>query len=195
MDGLDSFVKAIASLGLKQVDLAIAFMWYFDRTGDESEFSPGSIAEIIHEQGFAKPNVSRLRTQLAAHRQTIKGKITNTFKISIAARNALNGEYEKFVTAPQKHEIRFSIIPKECLSNTRGYLEKLAEQINGSYELGYYDCCAVMMRRLMESLVIEVYASQGREQEIKINNEFCGLETLIDKICSDNKVHLARGMK
>lgn len=50
---------------------------------------------------------------------------------------------------------------------TRGYLEKLAHQINGTYANAWYDACAVMIRRFVETLIIEAYEAHGIEANIK----------------------------
>ena len=39
--------------------------------------------------------------------------------------------------------------------DTQGYIEKVTHQINGAYTNGWYDTSAVMIRRLIETLIIE----------------------------------------
>jgi hypothetical protein len=73
------------------------------------------------------------------------------------------------------------------------FFEKMIDQINGTYHFHYFDACAVLSRRLMESLIIKVYLSKGRETEIKdADNKFKGLEFLIAKISSDYRDKLGR---
>ena len=50
--------------------------------------------------------------------------------------------------------------------NTRGYIEKVSHQINGSYQHGWYDASSVMIRRLMETLIIECYEAHSLESKI-----------------------------
>lgn len=85
-----------------------------------------------------------------------------------------------------------SIIPNEWVAGTRTYLEKLVHQINASYEYGLSDACAVLCRRLMESLIIEIYIHDGRQHEIQQNGVFIFLDKLIKYITSDKKVTLGR---
>ena len=47
-----------------------------------------------------------------------------------------------------------SVLPNSLVAGTRGYIEKVVFQINGSYEKGWFDACAVMMRRLLETLIV-----------------------------------------
>jgi hypothetical protein len=71
-------------------------------------------------------------------------------------------------------------------------LERLVAQINASYDLGLYDACAVLCRRLMESLILEVYISQGRHAAVQSGGVFVALERLINIICADPAVTLGR---
>jgi hypothetical protein len=89
-----------------------------------------------------------------------------------------------------------SILPRELFLNTRGYIEKVVFQINGSYDQGLYDCCAVMCRRLGETLIIETYESQGRAKEIKgADDNFLMLNGLLAVLNKDITIHLGRNAK
>jgi len=52
----------------------------------------------------------------------------------------------------------YPILPYILFENTRGYLEKINHQINACYRNTCYDACAVMIRRLTEILIIEVFS-------------------------------------
>jgi hypothetical protein len=89
-----------------------------------------------------------------------------------------------------------SLLPRELFLNTRPYIERVVFQINGSYDHGLYDCCAVMCRRLGETLIIELYESQGRAKEIKGADEnFLMLSGLLGVLNRDNTIHLGRNAK
>ncbi len=88
------------------------------------------------------------------------------------------------------------VIDPALVAGTRGYLEKVAVQINGTYEHGWYDACAVMLRRFVETLIIETYIEKARVSEIKkTNGDFYSLKRLIDVACSDNDLNLSRDTK
>lgn len=89
-----------------------------------------------------------------------------------------------------------SVLPRELFINTRGYLEKVVHQINGSYDYGFYDSCAVMCRRLGETLIIEIYETQGRATEIKgADDNFLMLNGLLGVLHKDQSIHLGRNAK
>ena len=89
-----------------------------------------------------------------------------------------------------------SVLPRELFARTRGYIEKVVSQINGSYDQEFYDCCAVMCRRLGETLIIEVYEAQGRAAAIKDGDDnFLMLSGLLGILKKDGTIHLGRNAK
>lgn len=88
------------------------------------------------------------------------------------------------------------VIDPSSVAGTRGYLEKVAHQINGTYENGWYDACAVMLRRFVETLIIETYIAKNIEGRIKdASGDFLTLQMLIDKARSDPDLNLSRNTK
>jgi hypothetical protein len=89
------------------------------------------------------------------------------------------------------------ILPHAMVRGTRGYIEKVVYQINGCYEKGWFDGCAVMMRRLIETLIIECYEKYGIPEKIKkpATGDFLYLADLIDKVTQEPKWNLGRNAK
>lgn len=75
-----------------------------------------------------------------------------------------------------------ALFPLEIVKDSRTYIVKIAEQAAGCYDLGYYDASAVMLRRLLETLIIECFEAHGISSNIK-NSEgnLLFLEDLITK--------------
>ncbi len=88
-----------------------------------------------------------------------------------------------------------AIIYKPLVKNTRGYIEKIANQINGTYEKGWYDACAVMIRRLIETLIIEVFESKKAEEKIKSNDNYMYLRDMIRITLAESSLNLSRNTK
>jgi hypothetical protein len=191
MNDRKTFSSELAKLTLAHVDRAVAFLWYYRNSQEFDERSAGELAKDIHDDGFPKPNVTRLREDLKKSKFTISGKRKQTFQIDLRRIDALDEKYSKLLNV-KKYTPTSYIIPKEDVDKTRKYLEKIVHQINSSYELGFYDCCAAMMRRLMESLIIEVYISEKRKDEIQNAGSFFMLDALIHYICSDSAITLSR---
>jgi hypothetical protein len=88
------------------------------------------------------------------------------------------------------------VLPQILFHSTRGYLEKVVYQINCCYENTCYDACSVMIRRLIEILIIEVYEHHSLEQKIKDNaGEFFLLEELTNRFLAEPSWNLSRNTK
>lgn len=89
------------------------------------------------------------------------------------------------------------ILPHALVRRTRGYIERTVYQINGCYEKGWFDACAVMMRRLIETLIVECFEKHGLTSGIKDQRtgEFLFLKDLIDKLLQEPAWNLGRNTK
>lgn len=102
----------------------------------------------------------------------------------------LRSQIEPFIENGKisKIPITDTIIPMAIVKGTRGYIEKIALQANGCYELGWFDACAVMIRRLVETLIIECFEYHKIDAKIKdVNENYFHLKYLID-ICLKEKI-------
>jgi hypothetical protein len=89
-----------------------------------------------------------------------------------------------------------SILPFAMVRGTRGYIEKVTNQINGCYEKGWFDSCAVMMRRLLETLIIECFEKHGIAATIKDSKgDFLFLRDLVTRMLQDSAWNLGRNVK
>jgi hypothetical protein len=88
------------------------------------------------------------------------------------------------------------VLPASLARGTRGYIERIVNQINGSYEKGWFDSCAVMIRRLIETLIIEVFEHHNIASNIKDPaGEFLYLNDLIGRVISEPTWNLGRDTK
>ncbi len=74
-----------------------------------------------------------------------------------------------------------TILPDALFADLSLNIQTLCKQINASYENNLYDCTAVMMRRLLESLLVLSYQKAGIEKEIidKSGNHHITLDKII----------------
>lgn len=89
------------------------------------------------------------------------------------------------------------VFPLVTLNQTkRGYLVAVGRQMNGSYSAGWYDACAVMMRRLLESAIIEAFEARKIDGKIKDGNgDFFQLTALIKAALAETSWNLPRNVK
>ena len=88
------------------------------------------------------------------------------------------------------------VIPFSIIRATRGYMEKITNQINGSYEYGWFDACAVMIRRLVETLIIEAFEHNGIAHKIQDpNGDFLPLKDLVNLTLTEQMWNLTRNTR
>lgn len=88
------------------------------------------------------------------------------------------------------------VIPTDIVKGTRGYIERVALQANGCYESGWFDACAVMIRRIVETLIIECFEHCKIPYKIKDSNgNYLFLKDLIDACLKENTWTLGRNTK
>jgi hypothetical protein len=90
-----------------------------------------------------------------------------------------------------------TIFPLSLLAKTRrGYLITIGRQMNGCFESGWYDACGVMMRRLLETCIIEAFEARQLDDKIKTSQgEFLQLTALIGAALSETEWNLSRNTK
>lgn len=88
------------------------------------------------------------------------------------------------------------VLPISIVRGTRGYIERVANQVNGCYEKGWYDSSAVMIRRLLETLIIEAFEHHGLASKIQnASGDFLYLRDLIDICLKEKAWNLSRNCK
>jgi hypothetical protein len=100
-------------------------------------------------------------------------------------------------TKAQKSSPGNELFPLSLITQAkRGYLLSIATQMNGCFREGWYDACAVMMRRLVEIVLIEAFEHQGVAGKVKDNKgDYVHLSALIDQALAEPKFKLSRNAK
>ncbi len=119
-------------------------------------------------------------------------------KAALEASKAVQFEVSSYGTVPDEGLPAYSqqVLPKSLFLNTRGYLEKVVNQVNGCYEKGWFDSCAVMIRRLVETLIIECFEKHKLACKVQgADGDFLYLSDLIQKMLAENSWNLSRNTK
>lgn len=72
-----------------------------------------------------------------------------------------------------------TILPDALFNSLPANVQSICKQINASYENNLFDCTAVIMRRLLESLLVLSYQKEGIENEITNGNHHVTLDKII----------------
>jgi hypothetical protein len=119
-------------------------------------------------------------------------------KSMLNAAKAIDADFEALGNIPVEGLLSRTqqVVPFSLVRGTRGYIEKVTNQINGTYEHGWFDACAVLVRRLVETLIIETYEKHGIANQIQDGNgDFLMLRDLIDRLAKEKNWNLGRAAK
>lgn len=167
MKTLTTFAARLATVdGLRNYDKAIALMWWLDR--DRGTASPHSTSDLrtqLREHGLGSPSLSHLADALK--RSPLCHKAQNGYQLNQKGVTHASAAYGHLCEGPTTVADETSYIPEAVYRGTRGYIERVCVQLNGCFHHGYYDAASVMLRRVAETLLIEAYENEGREQEIR----------------------------
>jgi len=108
----------------------------------------------------------------------------------------LKTKIEPALAETANHVPTDELFPLAIVRSTRPYIERIAEQACGSYDQSWYDACAVMCRRLLETLIIECFEKVKLSHRIKdINGKFFYLDQLIVTFLSEPSWNVSRYTK
>lgn len=196
MTDLSTFIRAIDAKGTNGISRAKAILWWIGREDHTVGMDAREICRAVENCGHPKQNDSRLDTQLSDDKDVARVPNSRSWRLHPRARSSLDVTYQELVGVPAMVPETDSVVPRSLFVGTRGYLERVVRQINASYDAGLYDCCAVMCRRLLETLIIEVYEQEGRASAIKKDDSrFHMFGELLRIISSDPAFNLGRNAK
>jgi hypothetical protein len=185
------FLESIAGSPMTMFDRALALLWWAGRDDPTRGLTAATICGLVETAGHPKQNGSRLQGQLAADRRTSKAA-GGAWRLHPKARAELDRSYDQHRTS-RPIKASDSVLSRAMFRGTRGYLEKVVNQINASYDAGLYDCSAVMCRRVLETLLIELYEKHHRALEIKGGDgQFFMFSGLLGVFETDAQFHASR---
>lgn len=188
----ESFFDIIANKDLSETDLAIYFIWYSIYSSDDIDsVSLSQILKLFKESRIRGAlNPTRLKNKLTSDKRCIFD--LGTFQLQRGFEKQADIEFGLITDTP--HQPNAEVIT-QVFSHKSNYYTELSREINSGYESRNFNSCAVIMRRMVESLIIDIYLTKGLQSEIKNNGEFVMLEALIGKISSGHNFELSRDTK
>ena len=192
---LEEFCIRLNQIELSNAQRALSILWFFDRDKPGLTMTTNELAKIIYDNGLGNPNTTQLRKSIEKTKLSIKER--SGFKLKPTAREQIKQLVASiFAEKVSNVELKNGYLPEEVWMNTRGYLEKIAYQVNGCFQYGFYDSASVMMRRMIETLLIESYESQSIQNRIKDNNgEYLMLSGIVKDAVDRNGLTLGRETK
>lgn len=178
---------------LEKVEKRVLFTLHVVETKfNISEMSTQQIYHILNDK-------FRIKTSMQAINMAISragNKISSIKKEGIVCHKIMSkgvDELKDVVDIKQPKEVIDLIISNEIIEKEKDYFKKVIRQINGCYQDGYYDACFVMIRRSIETLIVDVYEHFGKESEIKdLEGDYLNFSKLVDKVLENNVIKLSK---
>ncbi len=193
---LEDFAHALLSLKTNETEKAVACMWFETYHNPNRVFTIKEIISALNGVGLITSPINgpRLSEKLKKHKKVTFDRINQVFTLPAVSMKQLNEEFEKLLQVKQV-KIVGALIDPALFDGTREYFPKLTREINGSFEYGFFDGAAVLLRRMIESLLIEAFIFQKLEGIIKKpDNSYKMLDDLIGLVKSGHHLRLSRGM-
>ena len=114
------------------------------------------------------------------------------FILFSAVREKIDGEVDKPIELKPSN----SLYPISIFDNTRGYLVEFAKEASSCYDLGLFNSCLFMLRKITETLIIELYESKNIQSKIKnTNHDYFQLSDLIKAVTNETSWKLSKIVK
>lgn len=182
---LDVFCEVLRSLDRPNADKALAILWYIDREEADVVRTSGQLTKILGDHHVGTPNQTNLAE--AIRKTKLANESKNGFWLKPGSRKIIRNWLPDLDGIQPVMDHGSGYLPEPIWKNTRGYIEEVCRELNGSFHHAYYNAAAVMLRRLLETLVIEAYEHLGREMEIKdAGGNYLMLGDLAERACAEN---------
>jgi len=190
---IDEFIKYIPDFDTLSPGEMIPFFVYFCNQRSGKEVTPKEIKEC-YETLLLTPysNISAYLNNRTSGRSALFLKKSNGYLLT---RN-LKESIEKTLLIELELKPTNNLLDLSLLDGTPYYIKKTSEQMNCCYDNGLYDACLVMMRKLIETLIIEAYERYSSASEITdTNGNFYYLSELIPHYLQSNHWTVSRNFE
>jgi hypothetical protein len=166
------------------------------KTRNQEQFVVEDAIGWFDEVGLPRPNTTILREKLGRSRVFVGNKARGIFRLHLNEVVDLELAYPDLESTATDTATIDSVLPHDLLDHSRNFLEKLANQINLSFEHGAYDGCAMLMRRLVEILLILAFRKLDVESQIlDADSNYIELKQMIGKAIALPQMALSKTAK
>lgn len=147
--------------------------------------------ESLHLNAYSNiPAYLNYYSRKGKTQQFLKKK--NGFILYSAVRERIDAEVDK----PIEHKPSNSLFPLSIFDNTRGYLIDYSKEASICYDYGLYTSCLFMLRKITETLIIELYESKSIQTKIKNSKgDYLQLSDLIAAVTNEPTWKLTKIVK
>jgi len=192
---LEDFCIRLNQLELSNAQRALAILWFHDCQTIGVCIKASTLASTIYTTGLGNPHATRLGDAIEKTKLAFKSK--GGFKLKPTERDTIKGWLIPILEGVGADvDLEHGYLPEAIWKNTRGYIEKIAFQVNGCFQYGFYDGASVLLRRLVETLLIECYEHNKTQARIADSDgNYFMLSGIIADAVDKNQLLLGRESK
>lgn len=169
MSELKTFVSKISDFFTLDSGNQIQYFVYFLQVENQAELVKAKdiseCYEILHLNPYSNiPSYLNYYSRKGKKQQFLKKK--SGYVLYSSTREKIDNELDKPIEIKPSN----SLFPQSIFQNTRGYLIEFANEASSCYDLGLYNSCLFMLRKITETLIIEMYESKSLQSKIKNGN-------------------------
>lgn len=163
---LANFCEIVKELQKSNAEKALLVLWYHDRSQSDVAMTSGRLATILVDYHVGTPNSTILARQIRETKLANESK--QGFWLKPGSRKMIHGWLPPSIEGMQPEmDHAAGYLPEAVWIGTRVYVESVCKQFNGCFRAAYYDAALVMLRRLLETLVIEAYEHLDLQDKIQ----------------------------
>jgi hypothetical protein len=141
----------------------------------------------------------RDQIQQAVDEETTAFRARSARRMSLVKRSrqsgkatAQKGSTKKKKTTSAKQDD--SYLQSDIFDKMPEYITRLVPQLNGCFDYQWNEACAMILRRIMETLIVELFTRRGFEKDVQdaSTHEFLMLKGLIDKLNGDARLNIQK---
>ena len=193
MDELELYILRIPDFKTKvPSELIDYFAYYLEQISSQVSFTPVQIKACFEKLSLQPySNISSyLGKNSGKNGKYIKKK--DGYILNRQAKERLASDVSEIIESPVSNDL----IDLTIFDGTPYYLKSISKEMAHCYDYGYYNATLVLMRKLVETLIIECFERFGISEEIKDQSgTFYYLSDLIPKYLSSSKWNPSRNIK
>jgi len=195
MSELKNFVSKVPDFFKLESGKQVQYFVYFLQVEKEIEAvrakDVSGCFESLHLNAYSNiPAYLNYYSRKGKTQQFLKKK--TGFILYSAVRERIDIEVDK----PIEHKPSNSLFPLAIFDNTRGYLVDFAKEASCCYDYGLYTSCLFMLRKITETLIIELFESKSIQAKIKnTKGDYLQLSDLIAAVANEPTWKLTKIVK
>lgn len=182
---VDDFCDVVKKLSKSNAEKALAVLWFLDHEQPNIAKTAGQLTKVFSDHHIGTPNQTTLAEGIRKTKLANESK--SGFSLKPGSRKVIRDWLPDLDGMQPAMDQASGYLPEPIWKNTRGYVEVICRELNGCFRHAYYNAAAVMLRRLLETLIIEAYERLSRESEIKnAGGNYLMLSDLAERACGEN---------